>query len=103
MAGVAEPDPQAKLAWNQRALEEAERVEDRESVAGFYPSLYNNLAFSYSQLGEDSEARRCTLVAWSHIGALEPGPYADRVREAIRKRLAKLGVADVELDQKSTK
>lgn len=92
MAGVVEPKPGAKLEWNRRALAEAEAVSDRGSVAEFYPSLYNNLAYSYSVLGNDDEARRCLRVAWSHIGSLKPRAYADRTMQAIRKRLAELGV-----------
>lgn len=88
MAGVAEPTPGGKLIWNERALHEADAVEDRESVAGFYASLYNNLAFSHALLGDRDEARRCIREAWIHVGAIEPGQYADQVRAAIQKRLA---------------
>lgn len=62
-AGVAEPDPAAKLTWNERALREANACEDRASVAGSYASLYNNLALSHSLLGDREEARRCIREA----------------------------------------
>lgn len=90
MAGVAEPDPARKLEWNERALSEADAVEDRQSVAGFYASLYNNLAFSHSLLDNRAEALRCIRMARTHVGAIEPGPYADRVKSAIQKRLVEL-------------
>ena len=90
MAGVADPDPVAKLRWNRQALQEADAVADRDSVASFYASLYNNLAVSHALLGHRDEAVRCLRTAWSHTDALEPGPYAERVTETIRKRLAEL-------------
>jgi tetratricopeptide (TPR) repeat protein len=92
MAGVADSDPHAKLRWNTQALQEANAVDDRDSVAPFYASLYNNLAVSHSLLGDRDEAVRCLRAAWSHVGAIEPGPYAERVTETIRKRLADLEV-----------
>jgi tetratricopeptide (TPR) repeat protein len=90
LAGVADPDPAAKMDWNTKALREADAVADRDSVASFYPSLYNNLAFSHSLLGNREEALRCLRTAWSHRDVLELGPYADRVTGAIKKRIAEL-------------
>lgn len=87
MAGVADPDPAGKQRWNERALSAADAEPDRESIAGFYPSLYHNLAFSLRLLGREDEARAALRNAWSHVGDLDPGPYGDSVRAAIRKRL----------------
>ena len=90
MAGVAEEDPARKHHWNVLALREAEAEPDRASVAGFYPSLDHNLAFSHLGLGDDTEALRCLRLARSHFDALEPGPYADRVKAAVTTRLEQL-------------
>ena len=90
MAGVADPDPARKQLWNERALAAADAEPDRESIAGFYPSLYNNLAYSLMLLGRRAEALDALRTAWSHTGALDPGPYADQVRSAIKKRLDEL-------------
>jgi hypothetical protein len=91
MAGVAEPEPSLKHAWNERALREADAVVDRDSVSAFYSSLHNNLGYSHSMLRNEREARYHVREAWRHVDALEPGPYGDRVKAAIRKRLAELG------------
>ena len=90
MAGVADPDPARKQLWNERALAAADAEPDRESIAGFYPSLYNNLAYSLVLLDRRGEALDALRTAWSHTGALDPGPYADQVRTAIKKRLDEL-------------
>ncbi len=87
MAGVADEEPATKHLWNILALREADAEPDRASVAGLYPSLYHNLAYSHLQLGEKDEGRRCLEQAWAHVGALEPGPYGDRVKAAIKTRL----------------
>lgn len=48
MAGVAEPDPAKKHQWNLDALREADTTGDRARIAGFYSSLYGNLALQRS-------------------------------------------------------
>ncbi len=93
MAGTTDPDPERKLLWNERAIAAADAEPGRDGIAWFYPSLYNNLAYSLVLLGRRDEALRAERTAWSHIGALEPGPYADQVRSAIQRRLAEL-IAD---------
>jgi hypothetical protein len=90
MAGVADPDPVAKLRWNTQALREADAVADRDGVASFYASLYNNLAVSHALLGDQAESLRCLRLASSHVAALEPGPYAEQVTATITRRLAEL-------------
>jgi hypothetical protein len=90
MAGVAETDDAERLNWDLLALREADAAVDRDDVRGFYPSLYNNLAYSHIKLGDRDEALRCLRLAWSHGGALEPGAYGDRVRATIRSRLDEL-------------
>src|SRR5438128_18337 len=56
MAGVAEPDPAAKLEWNELALREADAEADRTDIEALYPSLYNNLATSHALLGDRAKA-----------------------------------------------
>jgi hypothetical protein len=90
MAGTIDEDLATKLIWNVLALREADAETDRASVAWFYPSLHNNLAYSYAQLGDKDETLAQLRQAWAHVDALEPGPYGDRVKETIRKRLDEL-------------
>lgn len=90
MAGVVEPDDAKKHEWNVVALREADAAQPREDVAGLYPSLYNNLGYSHAMRGDRDAARRSLVTARTHFGALEPGPYADRVKRTIEDRLAKL-------------
>ncbi len=47
--------PEARLRWNQEALDQANAAEP-EQVKDFYPSLYLNLGQSYEQLGNQAEA-----------------------------------------------
>jgi hypothetical protein len=90
MAGVVEPDNEKKHEWNVAALRQADAAEAPEDVAGLYPSLYNNLGFSYAMRGDRDAARRSLETARTHFGALAPGPYADQVKKTIEERLAKL-------------
>jgi tetratricopeptide (TPR) repeat protein len=90
MAGTLDEDLATKLIWNVLALHEADAETDRASVAWFYPSLHNNLAYAYAHLGDKDETLAQLRKAWARVGALEPGPYADRVRETIRRRLDEL-------------
>jgi hypothetical protein len=90
LAGTVDEDLATKLIWNVLALHEADAETDRASVAWFYPSLHNNLAYSYARLGDRDETLVQLRQAWAHVDALEPGPYADRVRETIKRRLDEL-------------
>jgi tetratricopeptide (TPR) repeat protein len=74
--------PAAMLRWNLEALERARGVGD-EQVAGFYPSLYLNLGYSYEQLGDADEAGRYYDLAEKMLGRLGDGRYADVVRSGI--------------------
>jgi len=90
MAGVAEPDLDRKLRWNLDALREADATEDRERVAGFYSSLYGNLAFSYAMLGDLDTALRYQELAVSRLPDIEPGPYRDRVVSGTERQTERL-------------
>ena len=48
--------PEARLQWNQEALDRANAVND-ERVKDFYPSLYLNMGQSYESLGNQKEAK----------------------------------------------
>lgn len=90
MAGAVDPVPERTLQWNERAIAAADAEPDRSGIEWFYPSLYNNLAYSLVLLGRRDEALRAERTAWSRIQTLEPGPYADQVRSVIQRRLAEL-------------
>ena len=47
--------PEARLRWNQEALNQANAV-DHEQVKDFYPSLYLNMGQSFEELGNQVEA-----------------------------------------------
>jgi len=89
MAGVAEPDPTKKHEWNLAALREADAVTDRDRVKDTYASNYNNLGMSYAQLGEREKAIETFQRALAHVGDVPAGPYADQVRAAIERNLAR--------------
>lgn len=89
MAGVAEPDAMTKHQWNVDALREAELADDPQ-VAGFYSSMYSNLAFSHAMLGNLAEALRSQELALARVRDIEPGPYRDRVAAATERQLARI-------------
>jgi tetratricopeptide (TPR) repeat protein len=78
--------PQDTLRWNQEALAWAEAVGD-ERVRDFFPSLYLNLGYSYEQLGDKEEARRCYDLAAERAGSLPEDRYGGIVRNAIECRI----------------
>jgi len=89
MAGVAEPDPTKKHEWNLEALREADAVAERDRVKDTYASNCNNLGMSYAQLGEREKAIETFQRALAHVGDVPAGPYADQVRAAIERNLAR--------------
>ncbi len=74
--------PEDALQWNLVAVTRADSVGD-ERVAGFYPSLYLNVGFSYESLGNLAEASRFYALAAEKVGELPEGPYSDLVRDGI--------------------
>ncbi len=89
MAGVTETDPNKKHDWNLAALREADAVADRDRVKDTYASNYNNLGMSYAQRGEREQAIATFERALSCAGDVPTGPYADQVRAAIERNLAR--------------
>jgi hypothetical protein len=85
-----QPSPEDTLHWNREALAHADAVRDR-SVAGFYPSLYLNLAHSFEVLGDTVPARRCYSLARERLTHLAAGDaYGDLVRRGISEGMARM-------------
>jgi tetratricopeptide (TPR) repeat protein len=55
MIGIAEPDATDQLKWNEKALKLAEATPD-ERAAGWRGSLYNNLGWTYHDMGDYEQA-----------------------------------------------
>jgi tetratricopeptide (TPR) repeat protein len=75
---------EATLQWNQTALRSADEVTD-DSVQGFYPSLYLNLAHSHEVLGQLDEAEQYYEMAAAGVEALPEDLYGKRVRNSIAR------------------
>jgi hypothetical protein len=75
---------QDTLHWNQEALRLADVVED-DSVQGFYPSLYLNLAYSHEVLGHVDEAKQYYKLAAVRVDELPEDLYGKRVRNSIAR------------------
>ncbi|KUM70087.1 tetratricopeptide repeat protein [Streptomyces sp. ISL-22] len=96
-------DPSDELAWDLRALTEAEgvwsvggsegsegpgsaeSVEGALAVRALYPSLHVNLAADYVKLGRAEAARVHLRRARGAAGALGDDSYGDGVRAQIRR------------------
>jgi hypothetical protein len=74
--------PAAEVDWNRTALERADRVGDVR-VAGFYPSLYLNLAHSLEKVGDAAAACTHYVKAGELATALPDDPYSRLVRSGI--------------------
>ena len=81
--------PEHTLRWNEICLRHADLVGD-DRVAGFYPSLYLNIAHSHEQLGHRQRAEQCYHAAEPHLPALPDGPYGDMVRGGVARGLERL-------------
>lgn len=93
--------PPAMLHWNQVALDHAQAVGD-ERVAGFYPSLYLNLGWSYEQLAHLVDAADCYAQAAARLDHLPPGPYADVVRTGVSAGQARIAAAQTPSEEEAT-
>jgi tetratricopeptide (TPR) repeat protein len=81
--------PEQTLRCNEVCLRYADLVGD-ERVAGFYPSLYLNIAYSHEQLGDLQRAEECYHAAEAHLSDLPEGPYGDMVRDGVARGLERL-------------
>ncbi|GAC68942.1 hypothetical protein [Gordonia soli] len=83
--------PADSLVWNVRALDAADsltdsRVRDHHDdlrVAGFYPSLYLNLADDHRRLGAVETARRHLTQARERLGVLADDDYGRLVQTGV--------------------
>ena len=84
-------DPAAALMWDVRALDAAEILSDDRAqqyhaslhVAGFYPSLYVNIADNLRRLGSFDAATEHIENAEQHTASLNDDAYGDMIRAAI--------------------
>ncbi|BBF99240.1 MULTISPECIES: hypothetical protein [Pseudonocardia] len=87
------PDPAEALVWDVRALDAADAVTAERAqqyhagldVAGFYPSLYLNIADNFRRLGAFRAATGYIDSTEQHTSALPAGPYADTIHTAVRE------------------
>lgn len=82
-------EPEEQLRWNQVALGHADRADPNE-VASFMPSLYGSVGAALRARGEHHDALGWYERAAAHLDALEPGPYADKLRTQIHDSIAAL-------------
>ncbi|UYM06295.1 hypothetical protein [Solicola gregarius] len=84
-------DPAGALIWDVRALDAADALTDERAqqhhaslhVAGFYPSLYLNIADNLRRLGAFEAAAEHINNAEQHTSALSDDAYSNTIRTAI--------------------
>ncbi|MBU2695283.1 hypothetical protein [Pimelobacter sp. 30-1] len=84
-------DPASALMWDVRALDAADALTDERAqqhhaglrVAGFYPSLYLNIADNLRRLGAFEAAAEHIDRAEQHTSALPDDAYGTTVRSAV--------------------
>lgn len=69
-------------------------------MAGFYPSLYLNLADDFRRLGAFQAAAEHIAGAEQHAPALPDGPYGDTIRTAIHE--VKQAIADRDTERRAS-
>lgn len=84
-------DPSDELAWDLRALTEAEGAGAAPAVRALYPSLHLNLAADYVKLGRAEAALVHLRRARGAAGVLGDDRYGDGVRAEIRRLEGWLG------------
>ncbi|AZQ33286.1 hypothetical protein EJ357_07340 [Streptomyces cyaneochromogenes] len=84
-------DPSDELAWDLRALTEAEGAGSAPGLRALYPSLHLNLAADYVKLGRAEAARVHLRRARGAAGVLGDDGYGDGVRAEIRRLEGWLG------------
>ncbi|MFN2196471.1 MAG: tetratricopeptide repeat protein [Anaerolineales bacterium] len=94
--------PAETLHWNQLALDYAQKSvtsfpesEQEDSLAGFFPSLYLNMGWSYEQLNNRPEAARYYHMAAAALDQLPASPYRETVAEGIQNGLERLAASDL--------
>ncbi len=84
-------DPAEALIWDVRALDAADALTEERAqqhhadlhVAGFYPSLYLNIADNLRRLGAFAAAAEHINSAEQHTPALSDDAYGNTIRTAI--------------------
>ncbi|GHH28586.1 hypothetical protein [Streptomyces lanatus] len=84
-------DPTDELAWDLRALTEAEGAGGGVAVRALYPSLHLNLAADYVKLDREEAARVHLRRARGAAGVLRDDSYGDGVRAEILRMEGWLG------------
>ncbi|MFI7412866.1 hypothetical protein ACIBU0_29750 [Streptomyces sp. NPDC049627] len=84
-------DPSDELAWDLRALTEAESASGAVAVRALYPSLHLNLAADYVKLDRTEAALVHLRRARGAAGVLGDDRYGDGVRAEIRRLEVRLG------------
>lgn len=86
-------DPAQALIWDVRALDAADALTDERAqqhhaslhVAGFYPSLFLNIADNLRRLGAFEAAAEHIRNAEQHTSALSGDAYGNTIRTAIHE------------------
>jgi hypothetical protein len=89
-------NPQENLRWNLEALKQADAVAEA-TMQSHYPSLYLNIARSYENLENISEAARYYHMAAEKSSFLPPGSYGDVIKSGIRQGLKRTTKNDSQL------
>ncbi|MFE5819087.1 hypothetical protein [Streptomyces sp. NPDC056479] len=84
-------DPSDELAWDLRALTEAQGAGGAVGVLALFPSLHLNLAADYVKLDRTEAARVHLRRARGAAGVLRDDSYGDGVRAEIRRLEGWLG------------
>ncbi|MDY7103115.1 MAG: hypothetical protein S0880_18185 [Actinomycetota bacterium] len=94
-AADVQDDARAELAWDERALDAADRVTEAQlraagmtpSVHALYPSLHLDLADVHRRVGDVDEARRHVRLGRGHLGedgeAAMIGASFDRIEASL--------------------
>ena len=80
--------PELKLAWNNTALEVAQKIAD-EGIRLFYPSLYLNIAKCYEDMGDHAQAKANYKNAERFAGYLADDGYGNMIRSGINAGFAR--------------
>ncbi|MFG1668492.1 hypothetical protein [Streptomyces sp. Y7] len=87
-------DPTDELAWDLRALAEAEAAAGAVAVRALYPSLHLNLAADYVKLDRTEAAIAHLRRARGAAGVLRDDSYGDGVRAQLLRLEGRLGEGD---------
>ncbi len=78
-----------KLKWDETALHVALQIKD-ESMKGYYPSLYLNIAKCYEDLNNLKKAKENFQLAQSFTYNLQNDGYGNMIRSGIKNGIERL-------------